>query len=361
MRYTLNKDKMSKAIIGSDTIAQTLRFHANKKWNVPSIIMTSQTSHVKNFITEMKSPRVVMNTENSMQNIETLSKCLEPGDTLIDFSEHYFKDVTPISLSFESKSINYLSSSISSNRNGMNLLISGSLENFKNVLFLNEMCSSMYYIDNAPEKSSYYTMIYNVMREALFQGIYDAFAYSEQDNEKFSKVMKQSDKSDIQGLLLSNFNIADQPISDKRFNKYKYDYGIITPVINNSIETKNMNNYLKYVHTTVPSNNFFSPYIAVNALRFFYACVFLEALSMYSQENMDIPRVMKSINSATKLSCPMNLYSTQQLYDVLELTHNDTRLFVNHCLCQAIPCPAIQGALSYFDNLKYLQIPIEKI
>ena len=352
---------MSKAIIGSDTIAQTLCFHANKKWNVPSIIMTNKTSHVKDFITEMKSPRIIMNTENSMKNIENLCKCLEPGDTLIDFGPHYFKDISPISLSFESKSINYVSGSLASNNNGINILVSGPMKGFKNLFFFNEICHSMYYIDKNPEKCSYYTMIYNVMRQALFQGIYDIFAYSEQDNTKFSHILKQSNDSDVKGIILSNFNVVDNFDTDKRYERFRYEQGVLSPVINNSIETKNMNNYMKYINTSVPKNKYFSPYVAVNALRFFYACVFLEGISMYSHEKMDIPSVMKSINSATRISCPMNFYSTQQLYDVLELTHHDTRLFVNHCLCQNIPCPAIQSALNYFDSLKYLQIPIEEI
>jgi 6-phosphogluconate dehydrogenase len=62
--------------------------------------------------------------------------------------------------------------------------------------------------------------------------------------------------------------------------------------------------------------------------------------------NIKKNRVEKAWSKGTIIECPM---IGTDLYQVMEETVDNARLFVMHCAKVGIPCPAVQAALTQFD------------
>lgn len=339
---------MSKVIIGSDLISQNLRFHVNKSWKVSTVFNTKQPD-VQKIVFDMKTPRTILNTDISDEHFETLSSLLEPGDVILDYSRDYFeKNIEKASL-FQTKSIGYLGCSMMAGNKygpqGPTMLVSGDARYFyEQERFLREFCGHVFYIDENPETSQFVQMIHDSMRDAITHGFHDIFTYTGQDCKKMEEIKELCRTSDINGHLLSAYSMYMNFETDHRYKRYIFENNLPSAVIHNCIESKQERYF--------PTNDIFSATIAMNTLRFLYASVFLEGISLLCSRRIHIMNAMTALNTGSVLTCPMMSYRFQSLYDVLDETEMDVRL----CIGQSPGCPAIQSALDNYDNLKYLDI-----
>ena len=356
---------MSKAIIGSDFNTRNLCFHVNKKKDVRGIFSTNKP-YVKQVILDMPAPRVILNTEKTKDHLENMIENMTKGDLIMDCSQDYYEDNIVKSEMCKLKSVDYLGCSLlSGNIYGPPapmMLVSGNAKSFyKQEMFLREFCSNVFYIDEDPSTSQFFEMVHNGMRDALTQGIYDIFAYCGQNNNRMDEVRKMCENSDIEGHLLSTFRLYNTQKPDDRYKKYTNLSSTPSLTINQCMDAKTMNNYMKYLHVSVPQPTTFNPRWAKNALRFLYATVILEGVNVLCSRHIHIMNAMCALNTGSVMSCPMMSYKFHDLYEILEETEGDTRQFLVQTTGSGIPSPSIQAALSSFDSLKYMEIDVDRI
>ena len=108
------------------------------------------------------------------------------------------------------------------------------------------------------------------------------------------------------------------------------------------------------------SNNLhYNEHVARNALRFVFAAVILEGISILQSKPIPIKQAYDYLSMGSSIRCNMFRKSQLELYDILSDTEHDARMFLMQCVSVSIPCPAVQAALNQHDSMKYY--PVELI
>jgi 6-phosphogluconate dehydrogenase len=108
------------------------------------------------------------------------------------------------------------------------------------------------------------------------------------------------------------------------------------------------------------SNNLhYNEQVARNALRFVFATVILEGISILRSKPIPIKHAYDYLSMGSSIKCDMFRKSQHELYDILNDTEHDARMFLMQCVSVSIPCPAVQSALNQHDSMKYY--PVELI
>lgn len=348
---------MSKVIIGSDKTCMNLRFHINRKTNVPTLINT-QGSGMEEYVSAMKTPRSIFTTEKSDTFLQRIESVLEPGDTFFDFSDDYYTEYKPREERFNKKSVDYISSTIINMEYTPNIITSGNLSVIEtHNHFLNNVFNQIIFLDKNPEICSFSMMIHNAMHDSFNQGVFDIFSYGGQNATNIIDFIEYARKSDVNGRILTNFRAYKSTLtSDYRYKEYTVRNSIPSPIINMTNESITSNNYKKYIDLKTPQNPKYDSLVALNTLRFLYASVILEGLYVLQSKYLKCRTVLNFFMVGTTLNCEMLGYSSEKLYNILDETEEYARAFVMRCIISGIPCPSIKTALTFYDRIKYYPI-----
>ncbi|QIG59948.1 6-phosphogluconate dehydrogenase [Dishui Lake phycodnavirus 4] len=341
---------MSRAIVGSDLKTPSLWCHINTKKDIRGIFFTNKP-YIQRTLRDMQTPRVILNMERTTEHIETMIENMNSGDVLLDCSQDYFEDVMTKSKMCQTKTIEYLGCSLLFGfPGGPTVVASGNPKSFyTQERFLREFCSNLFYIDENPSTAQFFEMVHNSMRFALTKCIYDIFLYCSQDNTQMEQVRLLCEKSDIDGSILSTFILNASENPDGRYKRYTSLSRIASLTINQSSD-------INIRHREVRKPILFNPVLAKSALRFMYATVLLEGINVLHSRRIDILNAKRVLSIGTALNCPMMSYKFQDMYGILEETHEDTRMLLLQMTSSGIPCPCIQASLSSYDTLKYVDI-----
>ena len=346
---------MSHAIVGSDLITRQVLFKLNKKNNVPFITANRNPNFV-NYVKDMKTPRTIVSTEDSSLYLQNISTNLQKGDTFIDLSPDYYKNIRLKENIFKQRKIKYISGAVSD----ACVIFSGNRDVFNNELpFLADAFHTCTYTGEKAETSQYVMMIQNAMNDTMIQGLHDVFSYGSYESSKMIDFIKSCYGSDIDGRVVRTFNATTQMIKDQRFKEFSFESKIPCPVINSSNEFVDFTNYRKYIAMQSSTNSHYNEQVARNALRFVFATVILEGISILRSKPIPIKHAYDYLSMGSSIKCDMFRKSQHELYDILNDTEHDARMFLMQCVSVSIPCPAVQSALNQHDSMKYY--PVELI
>lgn len=344
---------MSKLIIGSDALARKLTLRLNDDTNVNSVFYVSKNQNLHKYVKKLKTPRTIISTDNSPALVSRLCHAMDPGDSYIDFSTVYHEDVKKKEAMYKNHSIDYISGAI----NNSSVILSGDKKVYeKNKFFLDYSFHHNEFIDNNSEISQFVDMTMNAMNDSFVQGIYDVFAYGGQDATTTIEFIEKCAFSDIDGPILNNFKLYKNMKNDSRIREYTIRNCIPCPIICATNDYINLNKFKKYINVHTPQNCHYDVNIAKNALRFLYASVIIEAITILQSKAIPIRAVMNFIKDKSDLTCGMLSLTTSELYDVLNECEHDTRMFITQCMGVSIPCPSIQAALNQHDLMKFFSV-----
>jgi 6-phosphogluconate dehydrogenase len=129
-------------------------------------------------------------------------------------------------------------------------------------------------------------------------------------------------------------------------SKVGMEYEIPTPIINAALNARITSSYEKYLDTCQKTCIFYDRVVALNTLRFVFASSLSEGYDLMRTRSIDKDQVAKAWGLGTIIECPM---VSKDLYEVIDETVDDVRLFVMHCAKSGIPCPSVCAALTQYD------------
>ena len=346
---------MSHAVIGSDLIARQVLFKMNRQNKVP-FIPANRNPNLTKYVKDMEKPRTIVSTEDSSLYIQNMTTNLQKGDIFIDLSPEYYKNIRFKEDIFKQRKIKYISGAVSD----AHAVFSGNRDVYNNELpFLSDAFHTCTYVGEKAETSQYIMMVQNALNDTMIQGLHDVFSYGSYETSKMIDFIQSCHGSDIDGRVLRTFKFTTQMIKDPRFREFSFESKIPCPVINSSNEFVDFTNYRKYISMQTSNNLHYNEQVARNALRFVFATVILEGISVLQSKPIQIKQAYNYLSTGSSIRCDMFRKNQLQLYDILSETEHDTRMFLMQCVSAGIPCPAIQAALNQHDSMKYY--PVELI
>lgn len=320
------------------------------------------------FVTNLDTPRTVITTvphgDATDSVVDTLLKALEPGDTIIDCSNEQYRTSRSRGAKCMSKKVNYMGVGLSGGafgaRTGPALMIGSSVPSFEEHSELFKSFSKNYVHMGTDHGIGHFTkMVHNGVEYGMLQGVADVYAYCNQDMYYMTYALKETEQTDIDGYITRSamkvlaeydvhriLDVAEMNNTGLWSAMVGMEYGIPTPVLNASLNTRLVSQEMKAINVNQHLNYAFDRYVAVSTLRFVFAMAIIEGFKLMETRPVDRTDVIDAWSSGTIIECPM---IAEDCYDVLERTVEDARVFVMFCTSCGIPCPAVQAALTHYD------------
>ena len=373
---------MSYGLIGLGTIGQNLTLNIQKNTEVhvynrthekvDELVKKSTNIHghdnICGMIAKMKKPRTIITTlphgETSDCVIKHMLKGVSRFDTIIDCSNEYYRTSRNRGSYLASRGVHYIGAGLSGGASGAlhgpALMIGCSKKVFEtNKDFLESFCKNVTYMGNDFGNGHYTKMVHNGIEYGMLQGISDIYSYCDQDQKVMLDLMNDVYGSDIDGFLVNSavevlkkydihkiVDVAEMNQTGLWCSQVGMEYNIPTPLINTTLSTRIASSHTKCLNTSQKINIFYDRVIAINTLRFVFATAIAEGYELMSTRNIKKSKATKAWSSGTIIECPM---ISGDVYDVMEETVADVRIFVMHCARSGVPCPAIMTALSHYD------------
>lgn len=372
----------SYGLVGLGAIGQNLALNIQKKTDVHVYNRTPQKVNelmkrglgihghesLCEMISSMELPRTIITTlpsgETTDSVIRYMLKSLDPLDTVIDCSNEHYRVSRHRGAYLATHGIRYIGAGLSGGAkgalNGPALMLGcNKLTYDNNREFLETFCKNVTYMGNDFGVGHYTKMVHNGVEYGMLQGMADVYSYCNQDQICMSQLMNDTHGTDIDGFLmnaavdvLKKFeihkisDIAEMNHTGLWCSKVGMEYEIPTPIINAALNARITSSYEKYLDTCQKTCIFYDRVVALNTLRFVFASSLSEGYDLMRTRSIDKDQVAKAWGLGTIIECPM---VSKDLYEVINETVNDARLFVMHCAKSGIPCPSVCAALTQYD------------
>lgn len=387
----------SLGVIGLGTMGKNLALNVASKKTIPVHIYNRTFSKVTQTINEADQQNcleymkgchdpidVIMSSDTTMimlphgkpfdDFVKSIKNDIPSGYTLIDgANEHYTVSQTR-GKSLDHEGINYLGVGVSGGaegaRNGPCMMIGGSYDAYLEYEYIFNLIangSNYGYYGKDYGIGHFVKTVHNGIEYAMLQCICEVYHIFGKDtlNSALYHLKHEGYESTICDITKLALNYDLENIKDvAKMNstgmwciKYANEKGISIPMINAAVDSRIIsslyrdNNHKSHVSCTSTNVDY-----AVHSIKFGMACALYEGeLLVKSYGNLDYNMVMSNWKKGAILSSN-NLHYTYK-FDI-QNSKKKAGIFVNICVNNEIPCPAISSALNYHNSIECCNLPV---
>ena len=326
----------------------------------------------------MERPRTILTMlphgETTNEIISHTLKLIEPGDTIIDCANEFYKESSLREKLCDKYQVNYLGTGMSGGAsgalNGPAVMVGGRASAFMQQKdYLNAFCKNVVHVNNDADSGHFTKMVHNGIEYVMLQAIADMYAYFNYDYDYTSAVLRRcsSENSEMNGYLTrSAFNVLDN--CDDMYNmdkirdvahmndtglwcvEYAYKNGICTPTMHSAVQARIASNFPKNTEAIGQRCNYnIDLDAAYNALRLVYAMSVYEGLMLINHKRIDEKKAQDAWSAATIIECPMIMCSKRKLMGIADESIYKARMFLIECVRNGVPVPSVSAAIQHHD------------
>lgn len=299
----------------------------------------------------MDAPRTVASFINPSDygyenTMDQLIEWCDKEDTIVNINTEKFTTSQIYADKCCSKGIHYISAAISNN-----LVIVDGLDKIVDAqeLFFRTFSKKLVHIGVEPGTAHLVKMVHEATECALYQLYADVYGYFNQDLHVID-VLNDARKTDMNGYILDTSirrmydahefdDIAPENERSKWCVTRGVETGVCGPILHSAVNARSMSRDVKFMNTKQVFNKFIDNLVVIQAMRFVYAMIYIEATRVCP--------VLKNCIESSVLDCDM--YKTENLYDIAEANAHYAKTFCIQCMNADIPCPTVQMALCEYQ------------